>query len=287
MDLHLLGYGHRDLPPDPLVYQKALPRLLGIFERVGVRATFFVVGRDAAENAGLMRTIVDGGHEVASHSQTHPMSFGRLSEDEMRRELVESRTALEAAGGGSVIGFRAPNFDVDTRAVRILREAGYRYDASGYPTPLLFPVRTLLALKSKDPAGVFTLRAWPFTFEREPFAWRVGEHAVHEFPTSVTKWLRTPVYHTMRYYIGDGQFLSKLDALAAEGHTLSYPLHAVDALGFTEDRVNPLLAGHPGMKWGLRRKLDVLEASLEQIASRFESLSFRDQLEIIGKRAVA
>jgi hypothetical protein len=287
VDMHLIGYGHTGLPADHIVYQKAIPRLLGIFDRVGVRATFFIVGRDAADNPGVLRAIVEGGHEVASHSYTHPMSFGRLTDADMHRELDASRQALESAGAGSVVGFRAPNFDVDKRVVGMLNATGYRYDASGYPTPLLIPVRTLLALKSRDPASVFSLSAWPFTMKREPFVWSVGNESVHEFPTSVTRWTRMPVYHTMRYYIGEKRFVGKLDGLAGEGHTLSYPLHGVDALGLSEDAINPLLSEHPGMKWELRRKLDMLEASLEHIVARFESLSFRDQLELIEQRAVA
>src|SRR4029079_19633928 len=51
VDLHLVGYGYRSLPPDPLVYTTALPRLLDCFGRCGVRATFFVVARDAPAHA--------------------------------------------------------------------------------------------------------------------------------------------------------------------------------------------------------------------------------------------
>ena len=82
------------------------------------------------------------------------MAFGRLSNADLHRELDDSRKALEDAGGIPVVGFRAPNFDIDKRAVKILNDCGYRYDSSGYPTPLLIPVRMLLALKSKDPASV-------------------------------------------------------------------------------------------------------------------------------------
>lgn len=278
VDLHLVGYGYRDLPPDPLAYRLAIPRLLEIFARAGVRGTFFIVGRDAAGQAGAIAAIAAAGHEIASHSHTHPMAFGRLSGERMRAELADSKAALEAAGGAPVVGFRAPNFDVSPRVVRALVETGYRYDASAYPTPLLFPVRALLALKSRDPRAVFTLRAWPFTFERAPFEWRVGAHAVREYPTTVTPFLRLPFYHTMRYYLPDWRFVARLGWLARHGEALSYPLHAVDALGLAEDRVDPRLGRHPGMNWPLQRKLDMLEETLGAIAARFESMTFKERL---------
>jgi peptidoglycan/xylan/chitin deacetylase (PgdA/CDA1 family) len=278
VDLHLVGYGYRGLPPDPLAYTTAIPRLLEIFARTGVRGTFFVVGRDAAAHADAVTAIASAGHEVASHSQTHPMAFGRLPDARMRAELADSKAALEAAGGGSVIGFRAPNFDVSPRVVGALVETGYRYDASAYPTPLLFPVRALLALKSRDPRAVFTLRAWPFTFERAPFDWRAGAQVIREYPTTVTPFLRLPFYHTMRYYLPDWRFVARLGWLARHGEALSYPLHAVDALGLVEDRVDPRLRRHPGMNWPLGRKLDMLEMTLGAIAARFEPMPFRDRL---------
>jgi hypothetical protein len=282
VDLHLLGYGHRKLAPDLLVYERALPRLLEIFARTGVRATFFVVGRDAGAARASLAAMVAAGHEVASHSHSHPMAFGRLSPIEMRRELAASKQALENAGGGPVVGFRAPNFDVDPPVVKALVETGYRYDASGYPTPILFPVRAMLAFKSKDPRGVFMLRLWPFSMKRAPFRWEAEGYAVHEFPTAVTPWLRMPFYHTMRYYISETSFENRLADFARRGETLSYPLHAVDALGLAEDHVNPLLRAHPGMNWELGRKLSVLESSLASIARRFEPLPFRERLDPVG-----
>jgi hypothetical protein len=278
VDLHLVGYGYRGLPPDALAYQLAIPRLLGIMQRTGIRATFFIVGRDVAANAGAIAAIAEAGHEIASHSLTHPMAFGRLPAERMRAELTDSKAAIEAAGGTEVIGFRAPNFDVSPRVVGALAEAGYRYDASAYPTPLLLPVRGLLAFKSRDPRAVLTLRAWPFTLERLPFDWRVGEHMVREYPTTVTPFLRLPFYHTMRYYLPLWRFAARLGWFARNGEALSYPLHAVDALGLAEDGVDPRLQRHPGMNWPLKRKLDMLEETLEAIAARFEPVTFRERL---------
>jgi hypothetical protein len=206
------------------------------------------------------------------------MAFGKLPEGRMRAELADSKAALEAAGADEVIGFRAPNFDVSPRVVGALLEAGYRYDASAYPTPLLLPVRAVLAFKSRDPRAVFTLRAWPFTLERLPFDWRAGDRTVREYPTTVTPFLRLPFYHTMRYYLPLWRFQARLGWFARHGEALSYPLHAVDALGLAEDGVDPRLGRHPGMNWGLERKSIMLQETLEAIASRFEPMTFRERL---------
>ncbi|MEO5618238.1 MAG: polysaccharide deacetylase family protein [Candidatus Eisenbacteria bacterium] len=278
VDLHLIGYGYRNQPADRLVYDVALPRLAQVFARCGVRATFFVVGRDAEPHAAALSALVRDGHEVASHSFSHPLAFASLGERGMREELMKAREALEAATTRTVVGYRSPNFDMDLTALRVLAECGYRYDASAYPSPMLLPARLLLALKSRDPAAVLGLKPWPFSLARLPSVFRFGDRALHEFPVSVTPWLRLPIYHTLRYSLNDARFESALEGFARRDEPLSYLLHAVDVLGLTEDRVDPRLARHPGMDRRLAAKLELLERSLRSIVQRFAIATFEERL---------
>ncbi len=236
VDLHLIGYGFPGLPADPLVYTHALPRLAEVFARCGVRATFFVVGRDAASQAQVLGGLARAGHEIASHSFSHPMAFASLG------------------------------------------PAGMRYDASAYPSPFLIPARLLLAFKSTDRRAVMSLKLWPFSLDRQPSVFRFGARSVREFPTSVTPALRFPIYHTLRYALGDARFGKALDGFAGRREPFSYVLHAVDALGQTEDRVDPRLAKHPGMNWALARKLELLEKTLGSIVERFAVATFEERV---------
>jgi peptidoglycan/xylan/chitin deacetylase (PgdA/CDA1 family) len=54
--------------PDP----DDTPQILRLLRAHDARATFFVVGERAALHPGLIRAILDGGHEVAHHTHTHP-----------------------------------------------------------------------------------------------------------------------------------------------------------------------------------------------------------------------
>jgi hypothetical protein len=247
-----------------------------------VRATFFVVGRDAVAYAGALRALEEAGHEVASHSHRHPMPFVRVPRSHLDYELQLSKEALEAATGRTVIGFRAPNWDVGPRAVASLAKAGYLYDASGFPTLLQIPVRALLVFKASDPRTALRMRPWPFTLQRQPFRWRVGDDEVFQFPISVTPRLGFPIYHTTRYLLSTRRFLHHLDGFARRGEALFYPLHAVDALGLKEDRVDARLARHPGMEHALAYKLELLESSLRAITERFESVTYREHLTRLG-----
>jgi len=54
--------------PDPL----HTPRMLEILQRFGAQATFFVIGKRAAEFPAELEAIRAAGHEVANHTASHP-----------------------------------------------------------------------------------------------------------------------------------------------------------------------------------------------------------------------
>jgi peptidoglycan/xylan/chitin deacetylase (PgdA/CDA1 family) len=81
--------------PDP----EDTTRILELLAAHGARATFFVIGENAAAHPGLVRAIAAAGHEVAHHTHTHPVgTFWCASPARVRRELDKGLAALHAAG---------------------------------------------------------------------------------------------------------------------------------------------------------------------------------------------
>ena len=110
-------------------------RLLDLFAESQVTATFFVLGWVAERFPALVRRIVGGGHEVASHGYEHRLVYSQTSR-QFRDDLRRARLALEQAGGCPVLGYRAPSFSIvrdSLWAIDVLIEEGYVYDASIYP----------------------------------------------------------------------------------------------------------------------------------------------------------
>ncbi|MEZ5287553.1 MAG: DUF3473 domain-containing protein [Vicinamibacterales bacterium] len=110
-------------------------RLLDIFERADVRATFFVLGWVAEQFPELVARIHADGHEIASHSYDHALVYTRTPEA-FREDLRRARTAIHAAAGVEVRGYRAPSYSVTDQslwALDVLIEEGYTYDSSIYP----------------------------------------------------------------------------------------------------------------------------------------------------------
>jgi polysaccharide deacetylase family protein (PEP-CTERM system associated) len=67
-------------------------RLLALFEAAGVRATFFTLGWVAERHPALVRRIVAGGHELASHGHMHELVHA-IGPERFRADLLRARAA--------------------------------------------------------------------------------------------------------------------------------------------------------------------------------------------------
>jgi peptidoglycan/xylan/chitin deacetylase (PgdA/CDA1 family) len=127
----LLRYGHAGGANADGVYapRRGVERVCDLLERRGISATFFVEGWNARKYADLAREVVARGHELASHGWLHEQ-WSELA-PARERELIQRTTeALSEATGAAPRGWRAPAGLTTTSTLRLLREAGYRYDSS-------------------------------------------------------------------------------------------------------------------------------------------------------------
>jgi polysaccharide deacetylase family protein (PEP-CTERM system associated) len=110
-------------------------RLLDLFGRKRVRATFFVLGWTAEHDPALVREIAARGHEVASHGMSH-LTADLLDEDAFRLDVRRGKALLEEILGAEVTGYRAPGFSIDQSTRwphRVLAEEGFLYSSSVRP----------------------------------------------------------------------------------------------------------------------------------------------------------
>lgn len=110
-------------------------RLLALFERRGISATFFILAWVAERHPSLIRRIVAEGHEVASHGCLHIPAF-RQTREVFAEDVRRSKTVLEDIAGQPVLGYRAASFSIVKRnlwAFEELDKAGYRYSSSVNP----------------------------------------------------------------------------------------------------------------------------------------------------------
>src|SRR6266540_1541560 len=76
------------------------------------RATFFLIGARVREHPEEVRKIVAHGHEVGSHTLTHPR-LTEIPDDEVRAEIAAGVETLAEVLGEPPRLFRAPGFHAD------------------------------------------------------------------------------------------------------------------------------------------------------------------------------
>ncbi len=110
-------------------------RALGLLDRVGARATFFVLGWVAERRPELILEIARRGHEIASHSYAHRLVH-TLTRAEFAEDLRRSLRVLSGITGRPLRGYRAPSFSVTDATPWVFEElagAGLDYDSSVLP----------------------------------------------------------------------------------------------------------------------------------------------------------
>ncbi len=84
-------------------------RILALLAEHDVKATFFTLGWVAQRYPELVRRIVKGGHELASHGYGHER-VSDLSEAEFFEDIYRAKTLLEDIGGCQGSRLSRPQF---------------------------------------------------------------------------------------------------------------------------------------------------------------------------------
>jgi polysaccharide deacetylase family protein (PEP-CTERM system associated) len=158
-----------DWPRWPVRVEGNTKRVLELFERHRVHATFFVLGWVAERFPGLVRDIAAAGHEVASHGFGHER-LTTISRGKFRDGIVRTKHLLEDISGSAVQGYRAPSYSIGPETLwahEELSEAGYRYSSSIVPIRhdlYGMPEAPRFAFRAKDSGlleiPVTTTRLW-------------------------------------------------------------------------------------------------------------------------------
>lgn len=118
--------------------EKNMGFILKLLSDLNITATFFFLGRVARELPCIVKEVAKVGHEIASHNYEH-LQIPGINRKEFKNKLNDSKKYLEDISGKRVCGFRAPDFSISKSsiwALDILKEIGFIYDSSIYPSGL-------------------------------------------------------------------------------------------------------------------------------------------------------
>ncbi len=96
-------------------------KLMELFQKEDVKATFFVVGKKVKENPEIAKKIAEAGHEIGNHSYTHAL-LPQKTPEEIKKEIVDTQNAIKDATGQEPKLLRPPNLKQDDKVLAVLKE---------------------------------------------------------------------------------------------------------------------------------------------------------------------
>lgn len=125
------SYGGEDSPSD---IQRGMfsgeigsPRLLKMFQKYEVPATWFIPGHSIETFPNTVKMIVDAGHEIGAHGYSHenPIAMTPKQEEDVLSYTVE---LIERVSGKAPRGYVPPWWEMSNITASLLRKYGFTYD---------------------------------------------------------------------------------------------------------------------------------------------------------------
>jgi polysaccharide deacetylase family protein (PEP-CTERM system associated) len=223
--------------------------ILDLLEARGIHATMFVLGWVAERHKGLIRRIVESGHELASHGYAHELITAQTP-PVFREDIRRAKHILEDIGGRPILGYRAPTFSITKEsewALPILVEEGYHYDSS---------IMAIVHDRYGMPGAIPTIHK--ISTESGP---------IWEVPPSTYKWagLTIPVAGGGYFRLIPYRLLKPLlRRVEAQGHPLVMYLHPWEL-----DPHQPRMRGSTLSKFRHYLNLHKVESRLQQLLKDF------------------
>ncbi|MCB9727544.1 MAG: polysaccharide deacetylase family protein [Deltaproteobacteria bacterium] len=253
------------------VWERGVVRFAELFGELGLRATFFVVAQDLERWPAARRIcgeLARAGHEIGSHTWSHPYDFTRKGRTAVELELRRAREAIADATGQRAVGFRAPGYTITDLVLEVLAEQGYAYDSSLFPCPPYYLAKAAvlgsMRLRGKQSQSILDHPRVMWQ-SRLPHR-RAG---MLELPVTVLPGVRFP-------FIG-----TSLLMMGRRGYALARPLmrrlpfvnlefHGIDLCDLETDGIDAALLQQPDLRVPLADKLVLFRRVLTDLRDGFQ-----------------
>ncbi|OIJ13932.1 polysaccharide deacetylase [Anaerobacillus alkalilacustris] len=105
--------------PNPIYTQQ----LLQIFQEVGGKATFYMIGDQMIKHPEIVKTVVDQKHEIGNHSYSHP-KLTQIQLSDCETELTRTDQIITEMTGIKPATFRPPYLDYNEVVISISEKLG-------------------------------------------------------------------------------------------------------------------------------------------------------------------
>lgn len=127
------SYGGEDSPLDisrgMFAGEVGAPRLLELFDRWGIKTTWFIPGHSIETFPEQFAMVANGGHEIGVHGYSHenPIAMNPEQEEEILDKCIDM---IKKETGKTPRGYVAPWWELSPATAQLLLKKGFRYDHS-------------------------------------------------------------------------------------------------------------------------------------------------------------
>lgn len=249
-----------------------IERLLKIWDKYGIKATWFVPAHSIESFGPQLAKVRDSGHEFGLHGYTHE-NVGRLSVEQQRDVLQRSIAALTAFTGRRPVGWTAPSWSTSKETPQLLQEHGIEYDHS-----FMYHDSQMYYLPDQTEEYVSTDVSKPAAHWMRPMT-ELRESAIVEIPASwyLDDWpplqlnLKQPTTHGfVSPHVVEQIWREQFDYLYREHETFVFPISihpqvsGKPHVALMHERLIEYINTHEGVEW----------MTMEEMAAEFKSGRF-------------
>ncbi len=135
-------------------------KILSILDEHGIKATFFLIGKQAEKYPHLVKKIIEKGHGIGNHSYSHSKYVGFFSVHKLKNDLQKCTEVLEGISGKKIELFRPPFGVTNPRYAKVLPQLRLKsigWSLRSYDTISKDAPRLLKRLQSKIRPGQILL----------------------------------------------------------------------------------------------------------------------------------
>lgn len=281
----------------PTYLDTFVPYVLESLDKLKLKITFFIVGKDADDerNLNVLKQIPVHGHEIANHSYNHESWFHLYSKEKILEELESTERSLEKITDQKINGFRGPGFSWSNDLFEILKSKNYLYDASTLPTyigPLArlyyFQTANLSKDEKEERAELFGSFSDGFK-KNKSYKWNLSNgQKLLEIPVTTIPIIKTPFHLSYLLYLARFsmplmksylQFAISMCKLTKTEPSIL--LHPLDLIG--GDKI-PELSFFPGMDLKSDVKKEIFYVAINKLSENFNLMNMSSHAQILNNK---
>lgn len=279
-NVQLLNYTSENLEK---FYKVTFDRMLNLFEKFNIRATFFCVASEIENSkiiSDIIKKAIEKGHFIGHHTYSHPFGLNELNNDEIKIEIEKANNIFLSNIGIKPIGFRSPGYAIDNNLINILEEKGLKYDSSaGWPIfHIIFKfLRKIGSKKMKVGYGETNAYLRPIDYIPNQKNWQQIskiDRDFREYPLPSSFYF-LPCYSNLHLTF-PFWFTKILLHFTKRNNLLIYLMHAIEFSSINDDFIPKEISVHPHVNKDLIIKLNKLEKILSYINSKRKYYSIEE-----------